>query len=134
MSDRSHHGIASHGSLLVQEGRTANHDLHGPTALLQRPRAPQRAETVAHFDETARQLTGWDERVILPVNPARRNMHDHQWLHPLLTQPCHHPNHAPTRAHPATYDPTESWYSPTMPRNGVGHAGVLYGRVYGDPD
>ena len=34
----------------------------------------------------------------------------------------------------ATSDPTESWYSPPMPRTGVDHAGALYGRVYGDPD
>ena len=52
----------------------------------------------------------------------------------LLLQRRHHPNHAPTRDHPATSDPTESCYSPPMPRTGVDHAGALYGRVYGDPD
>ena len=81
-----------------------------------------------------RQLTGRDGRGKTLRCVSRRNTHDHQWLHPLLTQPRHHPNHAPTRAHPATSDPTVSRYSPPMPRTGVGHAGALYGRVYGDPD
>ena len=58
--------------------------------------------------------------------------HDHRLAHPLLTQPRHDPNHAPTRDPPATSDPTEGWYSSPMPRTGVDHAGALYGRVYGD--
>ena len=92
--------------------------------------------TVAHFDETARccQLTGWDGRVNLCDGLSRQNTHDDLPPQPLLLQRRHHPNHAPTRDHPATSDPTESWYSPPMPRTGVDHAGALYGRVYGDPD
>ena len=42
MSDPSHHGTASHASLLAQEARTANHHPYGTSALLHLPRAPGR--------------------------------------------------------------------------------------------
>ena len=135
MSDRSHHGTASHASLLAQEARTANHDNHAHWATAASFVHQSAYWIVAHFDETARSTTDRMGRAGQFVQRSvAYSTHDHQIYHPLLPQHRHNPNHAPTRGHPATSDPTESWYSPPMPRTGVDHAGALYGRVYGDPD